>query len=535
MSHRGASNAHGLAAHRSMDDAERGYTALTPAESSGSMEGKEQPGDAINHSTGNGTPQAKPDGAQVSIAREFWDRFTGKDKNPVGWIESFKNVITSSWLNLLFIFVPFAWASHFMNEDGKWPHQVTFALCFLSIIPMENLFDWGGEQMAIYLGKDLGDLATITLNNAVEAALAIILLIKCELRLLQSTIIAVVGVVVLHLLLIPGTAFLAGGAHIWEQNLHPHTSQLNLSLLTIGVLTILLPTAWFAALDRGAQSVVAATGKLDYSGNLLTDAIRDQLLRMSRGLAVILLLVYVASRIFLHDPPGEGNALKVAPNAPQGVVKQEEHLKEEQPKINTWACLIMLAVTVAIMAATAEFLVESIENVRESGHIQEEWFGLILLPIVSFAGDGCIAIAFFAHKIFNHYTGRKRIEPDDLAKGRAIDLSIQFTLWWMPFLVLLGWWIKKPLHLMFDFFEVALLLGASFLVNYVTADAKTNWVEGLIMIAFYLMIAICAWFYEGQPELGIMLTCHSSVAAALIAESSGESAPEVLARFVYDL
>jgi len=39
-----------------------------------------------------------------------------------------------------------------------------------------------------------------------------------------------------------------------------------------------------------------------------------------------------------------------------------------------------------------------------------------------------------------------------------------------------------------DFFEVALLLGACFLVNYVTADAKTNWVEGMVMVAFYVMI-----------------------------------------------
>ena len=36
-----------------------------------------------------------------------------------------------------------------------------------------------------------------------------------------------------------------------------------------------------------------------------------------------------------------------------------------------------------------------------------------------------------------------------LARGRAIDLSIQFTLFWMPFLVLLGWWIDKPMHLLF--------------------------------------------------------------------------------------
>ena len=43
-------------------------------------------------------------------------------------------------------------------------------------------------------------------------------------------------------------------------------------------------------------------------------------------------------------------------------------------------------------------------------------------------------------------------------------------------------------HSVVDYFEVVLLLGACFLVNYVTADSKTNWVEGLIMVAFYLMI-----------------------------------------------
>ena len=33
-----------------------------------------------------------------------------------------------------------------------------------------------------------------------------------------------------------------------------------------------------------------------------------------------------------------------------------------------------------------------------------------------------------------------------------------------------------------------MLLGACFLVNYVTIDAKTNMSEGLTMICFYLMI-----------------------------------------------
>jgi hypothetical protein len=41
----------------------------------------------------------------------------------------------------------------------------------------------------------------------------------------------------------------------------------------------------------------------------------------------------------------------------------------------------------------------------------------------------------------------------------------------------------------------------------VTADAKTNWFEGAMMIAFYAMIAMVAWFYPGQRELEALITC----------------------------
>lgn len=76
------------------------------------------------------------------------------------------------------------------------------------------------------------------------------------------------------------------------------------------------------------------------------------------------------------------------------------------------------------------------------------WFGLILLPIVSFAADGFISIVFFIKSII-HYLRGSPPPVVTLAKARAIDLSIQFALFWMPFLVLLGWWTDKPLTLLF--------------------------------------------------------------------------------------
>ena len=89
-----------------------------------------------------------------------------------------------------------------------------------------------------------------------------------------------------------------------------------------------------------------------------------------------------------------------------------------------------------------------------------------------------------------------------------------------------------------DLFEVTVLIGSCFLVNYITADAKTNWVEGIIMIAFYRMIVrrrlrlstffsfadrrgatqgLSAWYYPGQAEIGVLDACRESIAEALAA------------------
>ncbi|KAL0949129.1 hypothetical protein HGRIS_009213 [Hohenbuehelia grisea] len=428
----------------------------------------------------------------------FWDRFTRKGKRKVGVMESVRNLLFSSWLNLLVVFIPVAWVAHFRGHS--WPPQLTFALCFLAIIPLEHIFDYGGDQMCFYVGKDLGDLIVITLNNAVEATLAIILLTKCEFRLLQSTII---GVIILHLLLLPGTAFITGGARIAAQDLNPHATELNHVLLTMGVLSLLLPAAFFAALDQGVGVQPGAP-----AAGIASPETQAIFLKMSRGIAILLLVVYVCSRVFLHNPPGDDNALAVHPSAPKALKEEEQKFLHEDPEVSQYVLIVVLAVAIAIMAATAEWLVESIEFIREEGRIQEEWFGLFLLPIVSWSADGAVSVVFFIRYIIRFFTGHHG-PPPTLAKARGIDLSIQFTLFWMPFIVLLSWWTGRTFNLLFDMFEVAILLGSCFLVNYVTADAKTNWAEGVVLVTFYIMIALCAWFYVGQPEIEEILgTCR---------------------------
>ncbi|KAI0248523.1 hypothetical protein BJV78DRAFT_1276542 [Lactifluus subvellereus] len=460
--------------------------------------------------------ESLPPNNVIGAPLPFWHRFLGKDRPRISWKDSASAIFFSSWLNALLILIPIAWVSHFK----EWTHGLTFGLCFLSIIPLEKLFDWGGEQLAMYCGEDLGDLIVITLNNTVEATLAIILLARCELKLLQSTI---AGVVLLHLLLIPGTTFLTGGVRIREQLLHPDRSQLNLTLLTVGVLALTIPAAFFASVNTSNANGVEAGG---FTGP--SDTLRRDMLRMSRGFAVILLTIYICSRIYLHNPPpADSDAPKDVDNQNGGTTRPEPPRRRKStatqygPQVNPRACLLLLAVTVALMGVTAEFLVDSIEFVRNQANIEEEWFGIVLLPLVSFSADGTVAIVFFIRSSLRRFFTAPE-PPEAIAEGRAIDLSIQFLLFWTPFVTLLGWWLNKPVSLLFDLFEVTLLIGACFLVNYVTADAKTNWAEGFVLVSFYAMIGLSAWYYTGQSEVRLMDACRSVAAAITDGVSPGQ-------------
>jgi len=95
-------------------------------------------------------------------------------------------------------------------------------------------------------------------------------------------------------------------------------------------------------------------------------------------------------------------------------------------------------------------LVDSIESIKVHTSINQEWFGIVLLPIVSFSADGAIALGYFIKRAVSHFLKLKKPEPPTtLAKAEAIDLSIQFLLFWTPFITLLGWCMNKSFDLLF--------------------------------------------------------------------------------------
>ncbi|KAF7793301.1 hypothetical protein EIP86_004413 [Pleurotus ostreatoroseus] len=439
------------------------------------------------------------------------------------------------------------------------------------MVPLEILFDWCTERLTKKLetsgkvGGFVGDLITVTCDNAIEAALAIWLLIKCELRVLQSTII---GVIVLHLLFVQGASFLFGGIQLQGQGqaLHTHRTDMNRSLLTIGYVLSAIYSLSHEVPNDGS------------SNSALSDDTRHQLLVISRGFSVILIVVYVLTRVYLYFSATDGKegniseilrryrvevhkarrALRLrtttieanSPTENDGSDGQrtdtlsspalkrtdsipKEHLLRRMFKV-IWKSRIetsaLIATTVA-MAYTAECLVESLDDLRASGVIKDEFFGLVILPLASFSASGISSIWYFLHSIMllnkePHWddeaqTATKGSATRKLPKIKAlpIELSIQYILFWTSFFVLLGWWIHKPVVLMFDFYELVILVTTIYLLDSVTHHEMINWAKGLIMISLYAMIALSAWFYRGQLDQEILLNCPGSVAAALSAEA----------------
>lgn len=46
----------------------------------------------------------------------------------------------------------------------------------------------------------------------------------------------------------------------------------------------------------------------------------------------------------------------------------------------------------------------------------------------------------------------------------------------------------------FDVFQIIVLFVAILLVNYLIADGKSNWLEGILLLMIYLIIAMAAWY-----------------------------------------
>jgi len=76
----------------------------------------------------------------------------------------------------------------------------------------------------------------------------------------------------------------------------------------------------------------------------------------------------------------------------------------------------------------------------------------------------------------------------DLALGVCLGSSIQIALFVTPVVVILGWILDKNMSLYFNLFETASLFVSTFIVNFLVLDGRSNYLEGALLCACYVII-----------------------------------------------
>ncbi|WPJ58641.1 hypothetical protein SMAC4_13101 [Sordaria macrospora] len=150
------------------------------------------------------------------------------------------------------------------------PAGVVFAMNAIAIIPVAGLLSHATESIAGRCGDTVAALMNVTFGNAVELIIFVIALVKNEIRIVQASL---VGSMLVNLLLIIGMCFIWGGLRYREQLYNSTVTQMSACLLTLSVLSLMLPTAFHATF----KNVKEADSKV---------------LPLSRGTSIILLLIY---------------------------------------------------------------------------------------------------------------------------------------------------------------------------------------------------------------------------------------------------
>ncbi|KAI1173527.1 calcium/proton exchanger [Nemania sp. FL0916] len=409
-----------------------------------------------------------------------------------------KATLLSSPVNILLFAVPVGIAAGRLH----WDPIAVFVINFFAIIPLAAVLSFATEQISAKLGEALGGLLNATFGNAVELIVSIIALRDRQIEVVKSSMI---GSVLSNLLLVMGMCFFFGGIvnmrdehdQGMEQSFASITAQTTASLMTLSAASIILPGALFMIVNK--------TGHDNQRDG------KDITLSLSRGTAIILLVIYVLylwfqlrthHNLFSNEAGNKAGNEEATPSRLEGadgevngagptdaeVSRGGEQSREsgDEAVMSPWSAAGVLVATTVLVAICADYLVESIDALVVRGGISRSFIGLILIPIVGNAAEHVTAVVVAVKNKM------------DLAMGVAIGSSIQIALFVTPFLVVLGWIMDRDMDLHFETFETVAFGLSVLVVIYTVQDGKSNYLEGAMLMSLYVIIAIALFVTPSQ-------------------------------------
>ncbi|BBH04454.1 cation exchanger 5, partial [Prunus dulcis] len=337
-----------------------------------------------------------------------------------------------------------------------------FFLSLLGITPLAERLGYATEQLAFYTGATVGGLLNATFGNATELIISIYALKRGMLRVVQQSLL---GSILSNMLLVLGCAFFSGGLvfHEKEQVFNKATAVVNSGLLLMAVMGLLFP----AVLHYTHTEVHFGKSEL----------------ALSRFSSCIMLVAY-ATYLFFQLKSQKNLYVPLNEEVSQN---EENSDDDEAPEISKWESIIWLSIMTAWISILSEYLVNAIEGASVAWNLPVAFISVILLPIVGNAAEHASAI-MFAMK-----------DKLDISLGVAIGSSTQISMFGIPFCVVVGWIMGRPMDLNFQLFETATLFITVLVVAFMLQDGTSNYFKGLMLILCYLIVA-ASFFVHVDPS-----------------------------------
>lgn len=346
------------------------------------------------------------------------------------------------------LFVPVALTLDLLDASAP----LVFFASALGVVPAAALMSEATEQLAERSGPGVAGLLNVTFGNAPELIIAVFALSDGLQEVVKASL---VGSVIGNSLLVLGVAMLVGGWKRTSQTFSRTAAQAQSGMLLVTVAALVLPAVFQLIHGGGLPSV--GEQRLSFG---------DQLEQISLGVALILIMTYLAGLFFslrthrdLFNP-----------------------VQEDDANRSRWSLrrsIVILAGAAVLVAVASDTLVISIEPASHDIGLSQFFIGVFVVAIVGNAAEHYVAVVAAAK------------DKMDLAVNIAIGSSAQIGLFVAPIVVLLSFVIGPgSMALVFNGYEIVALILAALITTTFVSDGESTWFEGFQLISVYVMLAL---------------------------------------------
>lgn len=345
----------------------------------------------------------------------------------------------------LLIFVPISIAAEYLH----WGDLPVFITSALAILPLAIWLSTATEELALTIGPAAGGLLNAVFGNATEL---IISLVALRAGLIDVVKASITGTIISNLLLAMGLSMFLGGLRYKEQEFKPIVARVSGTSMALAAIAMLLPTMAYYSTGKVASFAVE---------------------ELSIAVAIILIVVYLMTLLFSLKTHSYLYEVSIAD-------LESEKTSEHGSNLPLWS-FILIASTLAV-AYESEMFVGVVEEATKGLGLTPLFTGAILLPLVGGAAEYVTAV------------GVAMKNNMDLSVSVVMGSSLLVALLMAPVLVLVGFAIGQPMDLSFNPFEVVAVAVAVIVANLISLDGRSNWLEGALLLATYLILAAAFYF-----------------------------------------